>query len=258
MLQSSNNDVIHHGVRQTASSLWRAPFNREVYRQVRETVRAFRPDVVHVHNFWYALSPAVHAAARAEGAAVVQTLHNFRLLCVNALLFHQGRPCTDCLGQSAGLGVLRRCYHDSALLSALVWRMIHHNRRRGTWENDVDAFIALSRSSRELFVAGGLPAEKITVKPNFVEDPGPGSPPWKGRLVPGQALGGERDRDPAAGLGTVAGGGPDHRGGWSPAPRNGYRTVAVGNCQLPGSDQRLRLPGRTAPGGFPGRALDLQ
>ncbi len=161
-----------------------AAWSEREYAGVKRLCAEFRPDVVHVHNFWMTLTPSVHAAARESGAATVQTLHNFRLLCVNATFLRDGAVCQDCLGRSPWLGVARRCYRGSVVASAAVANMIASNRRRGTWERDVDAFIALSEHSRAKFVAGGLPAERLFIKPNFVDDPGePAQPPSASRTI---------------------------------------------------------------------------
>jgi len=167
-------------VRLVLSAAW----SRDSYEAVRKLCDEFRPQVAHVHNFWMRLSPSVHAACRESGAATVQTLHNFRLLCANALLLRSGRPCEDCLGRSPWRGVVRRCYRGSFLASAAVARMMVVNRRQGTWERHVDAFIALTRFSRSKFIAGGLPPGRILIKPNFVEDSGqPASPPSASDVV---------------------------------------------------------------------------
>jgi glycosyltransferase involved in cell wall biosynthesis len=158
--------------------------------------REFTPDVVHIHNFWMSLSPSVHAACRASGAATVQSLHNFRLLCTNALLLRDGQACEDCVGRGPWRGVVRRCYRNSLAASAAVAGMIATNRLLGTWHRSVDAFIALSEHSRSKFMAGNLPADRLFVKPNFREDPGePYSRPsgsnsfvFAGRLSPEKGL----------------------------------------------------------------------
>lgn len=157
----------------SAWSALEAAWSEASYRRVRRLCLEYRPDIAHVHNFWMQLTPSVHAACRDAGAATVQTLHNFRLLCANALLLREDRPCEDCVGRSSWTGVARRCYRNSLLASAAVVRMIAANRRRGTWDHDVRAFIALSDFARRRFVEGGLPAERVFVKPNFVADPGP-------------------------------------------------------------------------------------
>jgi glycosyltransferase involved in cell wall biosynthesis len=146
-------------------------------RRLREAVRAHRADVVHFHNTFPLMSPAAYYAARAEGAAVVQTLHNFRLLCPGANLFRDGRVCETCLGRSVPLaGVKHKCYRDSTLATAATAGMLTAHRMIGTWQSAVDAYITPTAFAREKFIAGGLPAERIHVKPNFV-DPDPGAAP---------------------------------------------------------------------------------
>jgi len=145
-------------------------WSNESYRGVREICREFRPDVAHVHNFWLRLTPSVHAACHDAGVPTVQTLHNYRLMCANAQFHRDGRRCEDCLGRIPWRGVVHRCYKDSFLASAAVAHMIVSNRLRGTWMKGVNTFIALSEHSRRLFVQGGIPEERIRIKPNFVPD----------------------------------------------------------------------------------------
>ncbi len=167
------NDVEpEHSLRGTLRLGLRSSWSRDSYRQIRRLCDDFRPDIAHTHNFWMEMSPSVHRACRERGAATVQTLHNFRLLCSNALLKRKGTVCEDCVGKLPWRGVVRRCYRDSLVASLAVSRMIIANRVRSTWDRDVDAFIALSEHSRQKFIQGSLPGDKILVKPNFVEDPG--------------------------------------------------------------------------------------
>ena len=156
--------------RQAGLTLW----NQEAYQRVREAIREHRPDILHVHNTFPLASPAVIHAAKAEGVPVVMTLHNYRLLCVNALFFRQGRVCEDCLGRLPWRGVLHGCYRDTRPASAVVAGMLTLHRALSTW-NLVDRFIALTAFARGRFLAAGFPPEKVAVKPNFVHpDPGPG------------------------------------------------------------------------------------
>jgi glycosyltransferase involved in cell wall biosynthesis len=130
------------------------------------------PDILHVHNFWTALTPSVHAAAHSEGVPTVQTLHNYRLLCTNSLLLRNNKPCVECVGKLPWRGIVHKCYRSSFASSAAVARMIVCNRARQTWHRHVNAFIALSQFSRCMLQAGGVPPDRLFVKPNFVEDPG--------------------------------------------------------------------------------------
>lgn len=155
----------------------RTIWSRPAFLDIRQVIRMHRPQVVHFHNTLPLISPAAYYAARAEGVPVVQTLHNFRLLCVNAVLFRDGVPCEDCVGKAIPWrGVARKCYRDSRSASAAVAAMISAHRLLGTWRNMVDAYIALSEFSRRKFVEGGLPANKIVVKSNFLyPEPGAGT-----------------------------------------------------------------------------------
>lgn len=154
------------------ATLW----NRDAHRRMAAVVGAERPAVVHCHNTFPLLSPAVYSAARRGGAAVVQTLHNYRLICPNALLFRSGRPCAECVGRRVPWpGILRGCYRGSRVQTAAAGGMVALHRARGTWANDVDAYVALSRFSAGRFRAGGLPADRLFTRPNFLaEDPGAG------------------------------------------------------------------------------------
>ena len=135
----------------------------------------------------FALSPSVLGAAKDEGVPTVMTLHNYRLICPGALLMRGGKVCEHCIGKSPWHGVLRRCYRGSALQTALVARMISRNRRSGTWDRLVDAYIAITDICRGVFVRAGLPADRVIVKPNFLqEDPLPAESPGAGAIFRGR------------------------------------------------------------------------
>lgn len=162
-------------LRLAANTVW----SSSARLRVREAVRRFRPDVAHIHNWFPLLSPAIHGAIRAEGVPVVQTLHNFRLMCLNGLFFRDGAICTDCAGSRLPWrGVLRRCYRDNLGASAAVAAMIGAHRLRRTWARDVDLFFALNGFSRDCFIAAGLPPEKVAVRLNPILDPGAVAAGW--------------------------------------------------------------------------------
>ncbi|MFK7603682.1 glycosyltransferase family 4 protein [Deinococcus sp. SM5_A1] len=169
-----SNDLIEQTPRLqvAAQTVW----NARMARKVTALVREYGSQIVHFHNTFPLLSPAVYGGARAGGAAVVQTLHNFRLLCANALLLRDGQICEDCLGKLPLAAVQHSCYRGSRSASAVVAAMQTVHRAAGTYRTDVDAYIALTEFARDKFIAGGLPPERIAVKPNFLEEhPSPGT-----------------------------------------------------------------------------------
>lgn len=140
---------------------------------VESVIDAFKPDVIHAHNTFPLISPSIYWAAGRASIPVVQTLHNFRLLCPQAMFLRQGRVCEDCLGHVPWRGALHACYRDSRAQSAVVAGMLTLHRALGTYRTKVSRFIALNEFCRRKFVEGGLPADRIVVKPNFVDFPMP-------------------------------------------------------------------------------------
>lgn len=170
--------------RLAASAVWSGTAKRRVARAIAR----YRPQVVHVHNTYAAASPSVYRSATDAHLPVVQTLHNYRLVCPVATCFRDGHACTDCVGRSvAWPAVLHACVRGSRAQSAVVATTLGVHRALGTYRNEVDAYIALTSFQRSLMVQGGLAAARIRVIPNFLEpDPGSSNEPRAGLLYVGR------------------------------------------------------------------------
>lgn len=155
-----------------AGTIWSVQYGR----RFRELIPRLKPDLVHFHNTFPLISPSAYVACQELGVPVVQTLHNFRLLCPNALFFRDGHICEDCSGKTfAWPGILHACYHNSRSQTSVIAAMLAGHHLRGTWSRDVDVYVATSEFTRQKFIIGGLPKDKILVKPNFLyPDPGVG------------------------------------------------------------------------------------
>jgi glycosyltransferase involved in cell wall biosynthesis len=146
-------------------SVW----SSESYQQMKKLLQDFQPDVVHVHNTVPLISPSVYTASHSAGVPVVQTLHNYRLICPGLYLYRDGHICEDCVRKFVRYpGVLHGCYRNSHGQTAVSVAGLTTHQLRGTYKNDVDIYIALTRFARQKFIEGGLPADKIAIKPNFV------------------------------------------------------------------------------------------
>jgi len=168
-----NNDSII-GPFAAGRTALRSVYSFQSAQEMKDRIQRFRPDLVHIHNFFPRLSPAIHIACRRASVPVVQTLHNFRLLCPAATFHFEGSLCEGCLGTAIPWrAVVRSCYRESRLASLAAAHMVAAHHAFGTWDRSVSQFIALSQFAREKFIAGGISPDKITVKPNFV-DPDPG------------------------------------------------------------------------------------
>ncbi|WP_271252866.1 glycosyltransferase [Pseudanabaena sp. Chao 1811] len=145
-------------------TLW----NGKVYRDLRSLIRKVKPQVAHFHNTFPLISPSAYYAAKDEGVAVVQTLHNYRLLCPNALFFREGRVCEDCLGKVPLPAIVHGCYRGSRSASAMTAATTSFHSSIGTWSKAVDVFIVYSQFAMDKFIQGGIPAEKLAFKTNFL------------------------------------------------------------------------------------------
>lgn len=183
-------------VLKTLAALARCVRNRSVARRVARTIRDFDPDVVHVHNTWFVVSPAAIAAAHDCDRPVVMTVHNYRLGCLGTDLFRDGDICTACINRSPWPGVVHGCYRDSRVLSAIQALEIMMTRRHGLLDRCVTRFVAPSAFMADRLVDIGLPRDRLSVKPHFTADPGPreavpsssGAVVAVGRLVRGKGF----------------------------------------------------------------------
>jgi glycosyltransferase involved in cell wall biosynthesis len=170
---SVHNDAIKQ-MSQLKAAL-RTIWNSGIYHEIRALIAAHAPDVIHAHNTFPLVSPSLYYAAASAGVPVVQTLHNYRLLCPSAILFRDGHICEECLGRIPYPAIVHNCYRDSKSASTTVAALLVAHRAAGTWRRKVSTYIALTEFAKAKFVAGGLDPRQIIVKPNFLlEDPGIG------------------------------------------------------------------------------------
>lgn len=151
-------------------------YSRSSRKLVHAEISSFAPDLVHVHNFFPQFSPSVYFACRALKVPIVQTLHNFRLICPSGLLFREGKLCESCIGRIMPWpGIVHACYRKSYIGSAALASMITAHRLMGTWNKFVDAYVTMTDFARKKLIAGGLPSDRLFSKPNFImPDPGKG------------------------------------------------------------------------------------
>jgi|SRR5579862_4969636 len=171
-LYEDRNDRIENGIISGLAASW----NQGTYKGLQALLHARKPDLVHFHNTFPLVSPAAYYASERLDVPVIQTLHNFRLLCPGATFFRDGHVCEDCTGRAVPTpGIVHGCYRGSRSASAAVAAMLSIHQAAGTYRRMVDLYIAPSKFVRDKFVENGFAAEKIAVKPNpILSDPGVG------------------------------------------------------------------------------------
>ncbi len=172
-LYTVSNDEINVGkatskIRAGLETIW----SRKSYKNFLEVLQEKKPDIIHVHNTFPMLSPSVYWAASKKNIPIVQTLHNYRLTCANALLMKDGKPCELCVGAKFPIEAIKnRCYRDSISATSAIVGMQMTNKMIGTYKNKVDGYITLTEFAKNIMVESGLPDRNLYVKPNFIPDP---------------------------------------------------------------------------------------
>lgn len=165
----SNHEIDTYNWLQKASLAPRTIWAWDSFKQMRSQIARERPDIVHFHNTFPLVSPSAYLACRETGVPLVQTLHNSRLMCPAATLYRNGSVCEECSVRTVPWpAVLHGCYRDSRLQSAVVATMLAIHRQLRTWQKLVDHYIASTEFFARKFIAAGLPADRISVKPHFV------------------------------------------------------------------------------------------
>ena len=168
----NSDDIAHLGRKDRALLPFRSVWSFSAERDLTLLLQDQRPDVVHVHNTFPLFSASVLRAAYRLGVPVVATLHNFRLMCANAVLQRDGGPCESCVGRLPLAGVRHGCYRESRVQTLPLATSIGLHNKFRTWQRYVTTFVTPSEFVRTRYVAGGFDPDQIMVKPHAVPHSG--------------------------------------------------------------------------------------
>lgn len=143
-------------------------YSFKTHREINKIIKEKQVEIVHVHNTLCLISPAVYYAAISNNVPVIQTIHNFRLLCPGATFYHDGKVCEDCVGKGLLCAVKHNCYRNSKIqtLACVLGIKIH----RLTGINSKINYICLTEfNKRKLMEQKQIKESRIFVKPNFVK-----------------------------------------------------------------------------------------
>lgn len=162
-----HNDEIKDGVLSKLKLGIDTIFSLKTYKEVKRLIEEKDIDVLHVHNTLPLISPSIYYAARAKKIPVVQTIHNFRLLCPGATFTRNGEICEDCISKGLGQSLKHTCYRNSLAQTFIMYLMLKTHRVIGTY-NNVN-YITLTEFNKNKLLNLVKDKNKVYVKPNFVE-----------------------------------------------------------------------------------------
>ena len=144
-------------------------WSEKTYNEIRNLVDNEKPDIAHIHNIFFMITPSVYYALSDRGISIVQTLHNYRFFCLKGIFYRKGKICEECQGGYVFPSVLHKCFRNSHILSYFFSKVLRTHFKKSTFKRMIDCYIALSNFSKNKLIRSGLPENKIYIKPNFVD-----------------------------------------------------------------------------------------
>ena len=170
----SNVEYGAHGLRRVSERL-RLPFvagrflhSREAAQKIEALIEERKPEIAHVHNIYHQISPSILAPLRRRGIPAVMTLHDYKMVCPNYMMFANGSVCERCKGHRYYEAFLQKCVKDSRLSSALCTTEAYAHRMTGAYAKNIAAYIAPSQFMREKMIEFGMDASRLVHLPNFL------------------------------------------------------------------------------------------
>lgn len=141
-------------------------WNREAAQKFAKLLDKIKPDIIHAHNIYHQLSPSILKEARKRNIPVVMTLHDYKLICPNYLLFCKGKHCQKCLKGNYFHCLLNNCYESFFKSALATTESIIHNKILKSYQKGVKLFVAPSQYLKNLMLKAGFKDEKIIVLNN--------------------------------------------------------------------------------------------
>lgn len=140
-------------------------YNYDAVRKLEKVIKEEKPDIAHLHNVAHQISPAIIRVLKKNNIPVIQTLHDYKIVCPNYRLFSNNEVCFKCKGGKFYNCATRKCMKNSRLKSILAAIESYLNKDS---YRQADLFIAPSEFMKKVCVEGGIPEEKIKMMHNFV------------------------------------------------------------------------------------------
>lgn len=161
----STVDYSKKNLKAAARMFW----STEAQRQLEKLLQDFKPDVAHVHNIYHQISPSILTTLKKHNIPIVQTLHDYKIICPNYEMFTQGERCERCRGHSYTNAITHRCLKNSTALSTLAAMEMYFHKFLKVYEKNVDCFISPSQFLKDKIRSWQEPLRRIEVLPNFID-----------------------------------------------------------------------------------------
>jgi len=161
-------DLKSEGIFKNFKKTLRIIWNKEAQKKLEKLIKKEKPDIAHLHNIHHEISLSVLPVLKKYKIPIVQTLHDYQIICPNYKLYSQGKICEKCKRHKYYKCFLNKCVQNSYPKSLFAVFEAYYYWQKNIYKN-VDIFIAPSKFLKNKFVEFGIPENKIVYLPNFVE-----------------------------------------------------------------------------------------
>lgn len=144
-------------------------YSWEARHKIQELIQKEKPEIAHIHNIYHQISPSILGVLKEYKIPIVMTVHDYKLICPNYKLFNRGKICEKCKKRKYYQCILNKCVKDSYLASALNTGEVYFHKIFRFYEKYVDVFICPSQFMKDKLASWGLPGQKLTVLPHFIQ-----------------------------------------------------------------------------------------
>lgn len=141
-------------------------YSLEARRNIEKLIIETKPEIAHIHNIFYQISPSILHSLIKFRIPIVYSLHDYNIFCANAVLYSNGAVCEKCLKNSFINVIKNRCFKNSILMSiyAVITNRIH--RYLNIFKKNIDLFVVPTDIMKQKVIEWGLRKEKIRVISN--------------------------------------------------------------------------------------------
>lgn len=141
-------------------------YNYQSIRDLKDLLKVENPDIVHIHNVYPIISPAILPALKKAGIPVVMTVHNYRLICPNGLFLKDGKVCEKCSGGKEYNCIINNC--EKNVFKSLGYAIRNYvARKKKYYSENVSFFACLTEFQKSKILSEGYPEEKLRVISNI-------------------------------------------------------------------------------------------
>lgn len=168
-LETENIDFYSQGLLHKLGSVSQTIYSKENKKKVAKVLDSYRPDIVHIHNYNFQITPSILPEIKKRGIKIVQTIHDSQMVCPYHRLynFQRNEVCTKCVTGSFINCIKDRCFDGSFFKSTVgaIESMFYHSQ--GYYNKYIDTYISPSN-----FLANLIKKrvdKNIVVIPNFTK-----------------------------------------------------------------------------------------